>query len=285
MKKTMAAILQEVLAEDKTLLTRRKELIDALDKKVPQELNPEYNTIFSALEDANVGDIFAKGEFDNNREAAKNEVVSRLKKIGMPDTSINFVLQTFELALEWDKPPLNPVPEINTVDIVEESVIPEEPVIPAENFENTSHTEDVETEPVQKIEFEEADEASTFNEKISDNKSREENTSSVGENRSRSSFLIPAVILAAAALIIYMFLNRAPEPEVEPPVDESYLNAKTDLSLNGIDLGIGVDRLKAILGEEKFFENRGDHDFYKYDNLDVEVREDKSARSPRIRRN
>ena len=308
MEKSIAAILQEVLSADRTLLARREELLDVLDKKVPPALVDDYNVIISALEEANVGDIFARGDLEGNYESAKEEAVRRLKEIGTPDTSIDFILQTFERALEWDKPPLGFVPELQRNPAAEKNVSLEKNIEPTDNIPAAEEIHEA-PQPADFDEVENNDVPPVLIEKNSDDTGSFRRTtggdtgrnfdsggdsvgrnSGSGANKSRSNFLIPIAVIAAvaAAIVGYMFFNREPEPEVEQPVvNNNHLNAKTELSLDGIDLGVSVNRLRELLGIEDFVENRGDYDFYKYGDLDVEVREDKvsalSTGSPELK--
>ena len=61
-------ILREALAEDKSLLSRRDELLAALEKKVPSTLRRDFTSIKKAIS-LNVGEKFLVGEQD--KEATK----------------------------------------------------------------------------------------------------------------------------------------------------------------------------------------------------------------------
>ena len=94
-------ILREALAEDKSLLSRRDELLAALEKKVPSTLRRDFTSIKKAIS-LNVGEKFLVGEQD--KEATKKNVAETLKAAGMQAARIDFVVETFTGALDWDKP-------------------------------------------------------------------------------------------------------------------------------------------------------------------------------------
>lgn len=114
----MDKILHEVLAEDKSLLGRRDELITALERKVPGNLKRDFTPIKKAIS-LNVGEKFLTGNSD--KEATKEEVREILKASGMQAARIEFVIETFTKALDWDKP-LIPVNIIKNFDAPEENV-------------------------------------------------------------------------------------------------------------------------------------------------------------------
>ena len=108
----MEEILREILSQDKTILSRRDDLIAALDKKITGDLSRSYAPIKRAI-NLNVGEIFLVGE--SNKSVAKEEVQKILKASGMQEARINFVIETFTKALDWDK-----IPFISFADEVEE---------------------------------------------------------------------------------------------------------------------------------------------------------------------
>lgn len=133
----MEKILREILAADKTILSRRDDLLAALEKKVPNNLRRDYAPIKRAI-NLNVGEIFFVGE--SNEDATKVKVVDILKSSGMQETRINFVIETFTKALEQIKIPevveetvakskINTVKAAKKISLpkIEESVKVEEP--------------------------------------------------------------------------------------------------------------------------------------------------------------
>lgn len=99
--KAVEKILREVLSEDKSILCRRDELAAALEKKVPDNLRRDFAAIKKAVS-LNVGEKFFVGTED--KEATKEEVAEILKNSGMQAARIEFVINTFVEALDWDKP-------------------------------------------------------------------------------------------------------------------------------------------------------------------------------------
>ena len=106
----MENLLREILSQDKTILSRRDELIAELDKKVTGDLSRSYAPIKRAI-NLNVGEIFFVGESD--KEATKEKVREILKSSGMQEARI--VIETFTKALDWDK-----IPFLNFSDEIEE---------------------------------------------------------------------------------------------------------------------------------------------------------------------
>ena len=99
--KDMEKILREILSEDKSLLCRRDELIAVLEKKVPGNLSRDFAPIKKALT-LNIGEKFFVGK--TNKTAVKKEVEEILKSSGMRADRIDFVIETFAEALDWNTP-------------------------------------------------------------------------------------------------------------------------------------------------------------------------------------
>lgn len=91
----MEKILNEVLAEDISLLSRGQELSVALEKKVPPKLQREFSAIKFALK-FNVGNFFV---LDKEDFIGRYRVIKTLVEGGMNESKINFVLKTFSRAL------------------------------------------------------------------------------------------------------------------------------------------------------------------------------------------
>ena len=94
----MEEILREIFAQDRNILLRREELIAVLDKKVPSHLRRDYAAIRKALE-LNVGALFILVE---NIDTAKKKATIALKKSGMQEARIDFVVNTFSNALQGE---------------------------------------------------------------------------------------------------------------------------------------------------------------------------------------
>lgn len=83
-----------------------------------------------------------------------------------------------------------------------------------------------------------------------------------------------AVLLIIVGIIAYIFwppTTQPPGPVGEPPKTEVSLTANG----NWIDAGITLSELQEKLGQPNSHENMGDYEIYSYDNLKVEVRDNK----------
>ena len=80
-----------------------------------------------------------------------------------------------------------------------------------------------------------------------------------------------AVLLIIGGIIAYFVLRdrSIDKGDVSLPTPE------TEVSLNGIDVGITLSELQEKLGQPNSHENMGDYEIYSYDNLKVEVRDNK----------
>lgn len=103
----MEELLRELLATDKSLLCRRDEFIAALEEKIPNDLRRDFAAIKKAIS-LNVGEKFFIGNSD--KEATKAKVTNILKDGGLQEARINFVIETFVKALDWDKPMIPVLP-------------------------------------------------------------------------------------------------------------------------------------------------------------------------------
>ena len=147
---TLEKILREVLATDKSLLSRRDELLAALEEKVPSNLRRDFAPIKKAIS-LNVGEKFLVGEQD--KEATKKEVSEILKAAGMQAVRIDFVVESFSSALGWNIPMVPVVEEQITHEEIKEPP-PQQSVeihknIPVESIQKKS-PEIKALEPVQK---------------------------------------------------------------------------------------------------------------------------------------
>ena len=80
-----------------------------------------------------------------------------------------------------------------------------------------------------------------------------------------------AVLLIIGGIIAYVVLRDRQTDKI----DVSFPPPKTEVSLNGIDVGISLSELQEKLGQSTSHENMGDYEIYSYDNLKVEVRDNK----------
>ncbi len=108
----MEKILREVIQNDKSLLGRREDLIAALEKKVPANMRRDFELIKRAIE-LNVGEIFLV--HSNDEDAFRNEVEKILEPSGIGKTRVDFIIQTFINATNFEETSTPPA-EISTVD-------------------------------------------------------------------------------------------------------------------------------------------------------------------------
>lgn len=288
----MEEILIALLKKDAGLLTRRDEFIDTLDAEVPPKYKRQYMAIRKALE-LNVGEIFAlkKNDFD----AAKSEVEKILKDSGMQDVHVNSVLEIFEKVLaslpsefEKDEEDFAPTETISThkKSNVEEKISEDVEISQPKPTPPPSQPVPTPTPPPSQPVPPPTPPPSQ--------PTPPPTPTSSGNNK-----LLIGIILILIAVIGYIVGNKSadsdnkPPAQVEqtteqsqpvqekpaeptpPPIREAYLDAKTDMSLNGMDVGSNFDDVKKILGKENSLKNSGGYDRYYYDNFEVAVNKGK----------
>ena len=106
----MEKILHEILAEDRSILIRRDELLTALEKKVPANMRRDFELIKYAIE-LNVGEIFLVG---NDETSERNEVEKILESSGISKARVDFVVKTFINSTNFEETSTPPT-EISTV--------------------------------------------------------------------------------------------------------------------------------------------------------------------------
>ncbi len=107
----MDELLKEILSQDKTLLTRREDLLKILDEKVPGNLRRTYAAVRKALT-LNVGEILSVK--DLSRAEKQEKIWQVLKESGMQEARITEVINIFESALNWNESPVEiPAKKIN----------------------------------------------------------------------------------------------------------------------------------------------------------------------------
>ena len=294
----METILREVLAEDKSLLCRRDELIVALEKKIPPNKSRDFASIKRALS-FNVGEKFFVGE-DADREATKAEVAKILKEGGLQEARVNFVVETFVKALDWDKP-ITPTLEKKS-DTAKSVAFPSV----AEVFKKAKAEQKVSTTTPQKTnqqptpkptapQQQSPPKPSTPPQQSATAPSNKNNQSATTLSTNQKNLFIGA--LCFLMLMLFFAAGKGSNPSTSttpppassasnaqqtettqnlspspPPEDTSYLNAQTDLSLNGIDLGASVEQLVLSWGEPNQRERRDDGNFtYAYDTINVGI--------------
>ena len=269
---TLEKILREVLATDKSLLSRRDELLAALEEKVPSNLRRDFASIKKAIS-LNVGEKFLVGEQD--KEATKKEVSEILKAAGMQAVRINFVVESFSSALDWDKPKLAESKPPKKEPPKKEPPKKEPPKKEPPKKEPPK-TELPKTEPPKK------ESKNTSTPTTSPNP-----TTAISQTAASNKKAF--IGLACVLLLLFFVANNgnksnnisspssvqtttAPTPQVTEVEDTSYLDARTDLSLNGMDLGISLAEVQNKLGKPLRIENLDNHDRYYYsDNFYISV--------------
>ncbi|MBQ7704123.1 MAG: hypothetical protein IJT73_01650 [Selenomonadaceae bacterium] len=84
----------------------------------------------------------------------------------------------------------------------------------------------------------------------------------------KSALIGGGLVLIAVLSYLYFSKDNSPPPEAAP-VEKT---AMTELSLNGIDVGIDVDKFKKIMSEPNSTESFDDYEIYRYVKLKAEVR-------------
>lgn len=277
-----------LLEKDINLLARRDELIDKLDEEVPPKYKRQYMAVRQALE-LNIGEIFSLNKNDFN--AAKAEVEKILKDSGMQEARVNDVLAIFEKVLARlprenndmeDDDDFEPTQTISTnrkVKSVEEKIPPpvEEPARQSFNIVEPSQPQSSSVQPPQPSpQVQIPPPQSPPQPQIQTPPPQPPPVQSSSNNNK----LLIGVIVVLIAVIGYMMkddLLDKPKPEpvqqsteqpqpvqekpVEtpqpPPIREAYLDAKTDMSLNGVDIGLSRDELISRWGNPKEIDENG----------------------------
>ncbi len=262
----MEELLKKILAQDKTLLTRRDELIAILDEKVPGRLAREYNPIKKALT-LNVGEIFATG--NDNRAAATAKATEILLQSGLQEVRVKNVIDTFIKVLDWDKEPAEEIQPVKEIQPVEEINLAEE-IQPAEETELPEWMEvSTNTPPAPSV-------SEIFQpKKIKPPITPPPPTPPAPQSSSKSTLIIGALIVVIIFLLLGRNNNSTPanpsnqSAEIQTPPKESYLDAKTDLSLNGVDLGTPLNQVVNVFGTPNSKKNENGRLRYYYDDIEV----------------
>ena len=293
----MEKILAEILVADKNILARRDDLISALDEKVPSNLSRDYAPIKKAI-NLNVGEIF----FVNDLDTAKAEAEEILKSSGMQEARINFVIDTFANAIEIQNKKIaeieakaeaeriakqaaenakkSPQPEPN-VPPPPTYPKPPAPIVPPQ--QNTQSQQNSQVQPQQTYQPQ----------PVQNIPAQPDNTKKI----------LVGVICGLAIALLAVIGNKSSDNNSAQPVQENfqtevtennssstsqnqrdavrqtaqnYHNAKTDLSLNGMDLEMSADELENILGTPREYKPVEDHTRYIYsDNFYASVQNGK----------
>lgn len=269
----MENILREILSKDETILSRRDELIAALDEKVPSNLIRDCTSIKRAI-NLNVGELFLIGKSD--KAATKEKVAEILKSSGMQEARINFVIETFTKALDWDKlqPPAPKENDEEKKVSLKKTETESQPSTPESNFvsdaESFNKPEEIKQSPPPVINPSPPPQPEqTPNQNVQ---------SGVSKN---TLIAIIGVLLVIVAVMATKGTSdtpdtpaqnnsveqnqAAPAPQITLPADEpdSYTKGRTELSLNGMDVGITTAELERNLGKPDRIEN-ADEGYVRY---------------------
>ena len=279
----MEKILLELLKEDRSLLLRNKELLDELEKRISPGARRKFSSLKMALEN-NVGVIFAK---ESDISVAKEEAKKLLAEIGMDSAKADSVIKIFENVLgELQEiyaaeaaPPPEPEPEPPKVEPPKvELSKPEPPKVEPQKFEPPK-VEPPKPEPQKhqplKIEPPKVEPPKTQPPK--------QTPPPTQEKSKVKNLVIGAVVLLALAGFLSSGSDQKQNTSSPPPQSSSSSQsgtvttvqqpeAKTDLSLNGIDLGLDAGKMIEYWGEPLERERREDGNFtYHYGSIDVGV--------------
>ena len=286
----MEELLRKILSQDKTLLSRRDELIAILDEQVPGRLAREYNPIKRALT-LNVGEIFATGNED--REAAISKATEILTQSGLQETRVKTVIDTFVKVLDWDKEPSEETPaEAAIPDFMKDSpkptaetrkVIKETP--PPVIEETPPPPPRVEISPPPRVE--------TPPPQYQNPPQYQQQYQTQPPQPANNSNTLKAIIGVLVLVLAFVLIGKSGDDSSESqnnsaqeeeqnerqdsgqkvadnkPQHEPYLDAKTELSLNGVDLGTPLSQVVAVFGDPNSAENEGNRIRYHYSDIEV----------------
>ena len=218
----------------------------------------------------NVGEKFFVGD-DADREATKTEVAKILKDGGLQEARIDFVINTFVKALDWDKPKI-PVPEKKS-DVVKDAKSADvaETFTPPTIKKQQSPPKPTYQPPPQQATATQ----SSGNKKIligvacvavlaigfiagrsvdssmSTPPPASKTTTQQAETTPpiQQAETTPPIQQAETTPPIQQAKPKQDLPPKPPPENNSYLYARTDLSLNGMDLNIPVSEAKKFLAD------------------------------------
>ena len=99
----LAEVLRAVLAEDRTLLARREDLLAAMEQRVTPGLMRDYRSFQKAVQSSTVGELFltADGASIEAQGNIRIQVMKILRNLGMQTRAAYRVEETFAQALGW----------------------------------------------------------------------------------------------------------------------------------------------------------------------------------------
>lgn len=292
----MEEILIELLKNDANLLVRSQELIDKLDEEVPPKYKRQYMAVRQALE-LNVGEILLLNKNDFNAAKAEVEKIlkdSGMQEVRVNDVLATFEKVLSRLPRDNDQAEddedFEPTQTISTNKKVTPPVEPkpsvEEPARPAFNIvespppQPTPPVQPVPPSPPPSPPIQPPPPPPQPQIQTPPPQPQPQPQPQPMQSSSSNNKLLIGVIVVLIAVIGYMMKddlsdNRPPEPVQQateqpqpvqekpvetpqpPPIREAYLDAKTDMSLNGVDVGLPRDELVSKWGNPKEIEENG----------------------------
>ena len=215
----------------------------------------------------------------------------------MPEARIEFIIDTFVKALDWDKPVIEEEPEIEELKSEEEN-----------DDDNDFEQEDISTSEYDYDSTEYESEPSTQPQYQPPVSPPPEPPQNIPQNTptqtlpaaptagNNSKILIGIIVILLIALFFNMSdkpsnqtttssqsstVQQAPQPQTQSqnmpePERETYRDARSELSLNGIDIGVSVDQMINVFGRPNEIEDRSDGGkTYNYDKVKIGIVEGK----------
>lgn len=282
----MEELLKKILSQDPTLLTRRDELIKILDEQVPGKLAREYNSIKRALM-LNIGEIFATG--NDNREAAISKATEILAQSGLQENRVKSVIDTFIKVLDWDKEPAQ-VEEVKETAKVEDAapawMDAEETTPPAPTVEEIFKKATPPPSPPKnptplRITPPPVNPPPAPPTNFS-------NSTPAPQSSNTSKFIIAGLVVVILFLIVGRGDDNSNSQKTSTTKQESYteettatpapqpqkpaLVASSELSLNGVDIGLPFDTVWDYFGTPDSIKNEDGYERYYYSDIEVVFR-------------
>lgn len=275
----MEELLKKILSQDPTLLTRRDELIKILDEQVPGKLAREYNPIKRALM-LNIGEIFATG--NDNRAAAISKATEILTQSGLQENRVKSVIDTFIKVLDWDKEPaeIEEVEETETVEDAAPSWIDSQSSPPVtqkieENFSQQTPPPSQNPNPLR-----------ITPPPVNTPPPPQNFSTPAPQTSNTSKFIIAGLVVVILFLIFGRGGDDSNSEKTSTPKQETYteetnasdptpqpqtpaLVASSELSLNGVDIGLPFDTVWDYFGTPDSIKNEDGYERCYYSDIEV----------------
>lgn len=99
----LVQVLRAVLKEDRNFLSRREDLLVAMEKRVTSDLIRDYRSFQKAIQGSMVGEMFLaadNGSFEE-QEQVRTQALAELMSLGMQERAAKRVIETIAQSLEW----------------------------------------------------------------------------------------------------------------------------------------------------------------------------------------